>query len=194
MGFLKTTLLGGAVVVVPAYLAVLLVMKALLSLRPLVMPVVGMLPPGLLHPTLAAAILMVGGCFVAGVLLRTGVGRALGRMMERSVLLKIPGYGMLRSILRRLGGEQEENLAVALVEQEEGCLVPAFVVERLPNDHYTVFIPSVPTPAVGAVQIVPGSRVRIVDVPMAQAIKSLTQWGTGAGALLSATKPPAAKT
>ena len=53
--------------------------------------------------------------------------------------------------------------AVALVEMGDG-LVMAFVVERHDDGAFTVFVPSVPTPAAGAVFIVPKERVHLVDV------------------------------
>jgi hypothetical protein len=72
-----------------------------------------------------------------------------------------------------------------LVEIEE-ALVPGFVVEELPDGQYTVFIPSVTTPAAGTVYIMEPHRVHIVDVPFPQALRCVAQWGVGSSVLLAA--------
>ncbi|HEY3186986.1 MAG TPA: hypothetical protein VGJ70_05905, partial [Solirubrobacteraceae bacterium] len=63
-----------------------------------------------------------------------------------------------------------------------------FVVEEHPDGRYTVFVPAVPTPAVGAVYIMDRRRVHLLDVPFAHAVRSITQWGAGSGELLRAVK------
>lgn len=68
---------------------------------------------------------------------------------------------------------------------EEG-LVPAFLVEEHEDGSYTVFVPAVPTPTVGAVYILPRARVHPVDVPFGKAVKCVTRWGAGSGELLRA--------
>ncbi len=67
-----------------------------------------------------------------------------------------------------------------------GALVPGFVIEELPDGRYTVFVPSVPTPLAGAVYVLDRARVHPVDVPFTEAIKVVTRWGLGAGALVQA--------
>jgi uncharacterized membrane protein len=74
---------------------------------------------------------------------------------------------------------------VALVEIED-ALVPAFVVEEHADGQYTVFVPSVPTPAAGTVYILARSRVHLIDVPFTQGVSVISKWGAGAGALLDA--------
>ena len=41
----------------------------------------------------------------------------------------------------------------------------------------------VPTPAAGALFILPKERVHIIDVPFTQAVKVISKWGVGAGLL-----------
>jgi hypothetical protein len=67
---------------------------------------------------------------------------------------------------------------VALVEIED-ALVPAFIVEEHDDGAYTVFVPSVPTPAAGAIYILPRERVHQVDVSFARAAAVITKWGAG---------------
>jgi uncharacterized membrane protein len=69
--------------------------------------------------------------------------------------------------------------AVALVEVGDRLAI-AFIVENHDDGAYTVFVPSVPTLAAGAVFIVPKERVHIVDVPFARAVSVVSKWGAGA--------------
>jgi uncharacterized membrane protein len=62
-----------------------------------------------------------------------------------------------------------------------------FVVERHDDGAFTVFIPSVPTPAAGAVFIVPKERVHLVDVSFAKAASVVSKWSAGERDLRTAT-------
>ena len=90
--FLKATLLGGVIFVLPAWLAVLLVAKALTKLQVLVKPVSTHLPESVGHPRLLAVILLLALCFVIGLIIQTAIGAQVKRMVERRVLEKLPGY------------------------------------------------------------------------------------------------------
>ena len=61
----------------------------------------------------------------------------------------------------------------------EDALVPAFIVEEHDDGAYTVFVPSVPTPAAGAIYILPRERVHQVDISFARAAAVITKWGAG---------------
>ena len=109
------------------------------------------------------------------------VGNRADRLLER-----IPGYTLMRNLGKRFSGEADGvSFATALVEIED-ALVPAFIVEEHADSSFTVFVPSVPTPAAGAVYVLPKERVHRVDVPMSTAVRCITQWGAGTGELLKA--------
>jgi hypothetical protein len=80
------------------------------------------------------------------------------------------------------GDEREGAFRPALVELEE-ALSPGFIIEELDDGRYTVLVPSVPTPAAGALFILPRERVHPVNVPFTQAVKVISKWGAGAGEL-----------
>ena len=146
LAFLKTTLLGGLIVVLPAWLAVLLVLKALGHLEIFVKPVSSHLPQSIAHPRVIAILVLIGLCFLVGAAIQTAIGRKVERAAERAVLEKIPGYTVLRSLASRLSDQAEAaSFQPALVEIEE-ALAPGFIVEQHSGNRTTVFIPSVPLP------------------------------------------------
>lgn len=182
--FIKTTLLGGLVVLLPVYLAVLLLLKSAQLVLKLLGPVINNLPGDYQAPM--AILIVVAVCFLIGLIVRTQLGRAAAGAVERNVLERIPGYTLLRDVSHRLGGlDDASSFAVALVEIEE-ALTPAFIVEEHADGRYTVFVPSVPTPAAGALYILTPERVHRVDVPFATAIACISRWGSGTSALLAA--------
>jgi uncharacterized membrane protein len=180
---LKTTLIGGLLVVLPIYLSILLLAKTLGGVLALLSPVTAAIPAGAQFRQAVAILIVLAVCLVVGLLVRTGVGMRARDAFERSVLEKIPGYTLVRGLAKRVSGDQSEGtFRPALVELED-ALSPAFIIEELDDGRYTVLVPSVPTPAAGALFILPRERVHPVDVPFTQAVKVITKWGVGAGAL-----------
>src|SRR4029078_5565 len=109
--FLKTTLIGGLLIVVPAYLAVLLLAKALGGLVTLLAPVVALLPEAVHnYRRIVAVALVVLLCFMLGLIARTGVGQRAIALFERHVLERMPGFAMLRSVVRRVSGDSDDSL------------------------------------------------------------------------------------
>jgi len=185
-GVLKTTLLGGVIVVLPAWLAVLLVLKALGHLEIFVKPVSSHLPHSIAHPRVIGILVLIGLCFLVGALIQTAIGRNAERAAERAVLEKIPGYTVLRSLASRISDHAESaSFQPALVEFEE-ALVPGFIVERHSGNRSTVFIPSVPTPMAGAVYIIDNNRVHPLDLPAISVMQCISKWGGGSDKLLAA--------
>ena len=180
---IKTTLIGGLLVVLPIYLSVLLLAKTVGGLLSLLSPVTAAIPADARFRQVIAILIVVAVCLVVGLLVRTGLGQRVKNAFERSVLEKIPGYTLVRGLTKRVSGDQSDvAFRPALVELED-ALSPAFIIEELEDGRYTVLVPSVPTPAAGALFILPRERVHPVDVPFTQAVKVISKWGVGAGAM-----------
>ena len=184
--FLANTLVGGLLIVLPIYLAVLVLLKGMRSVAALMRPLTVLLPEWLPAERLLSLGLVLGACFLIGITVRTRAGRILRERMERSLFEKIPGYALFRSLSQQLAGQgRESTWKPALVEIEE-ALVPAFIIEELEDGRFTVFVPSVPTPLAGAVYILVRERVHALDVPFTQAISSISHWGSGSKDLVAA--------
>jgi uncharacterized membrane protein len=184
--FSKTTLIGGLLIILPIYIAVLLLAKTVKGLLGLLQPVAERVPASVEFREIVAIVLLVCVCFVVGLIVRTGPGLRAKNACERAVLERLPGYTFLRGLAKRLAGNSEEQtLQPALVEIED-ALVPALIVEELEDGSYTVLVPSAPTPMAGSVYILPRGRVHPVDIPFAKAIGVFSKWGMGAGEFLNA--------
>jgi uncharacterized membrane protein len=179
----KTTLIGGLLVVLPIYLSILLLLKTLAAIFALLSPVTAAIPAGAQFRQVIAILIVLAVCLIAGIVVRTRPGRRAKRILERSVLSKIPGYSLVQGLTERVSGEEKEGAFQPALVEIEDALSPGFIIEELEDGRYTVLVPSVPTPAAGALFILPKERVHPLDVPFTQAVKVISKWGAGAGAM-----------
>jgi uncharacterized membrane protein len=187
--FVIEALVSGALLALPVYLAVLLMLRALKSLAALVRPLARLVPA--LVPTAAAEyVLALLGvvliCFALGVAVRTKLGRAARDRIESSILHKIPGYTVVRGLTQQLAGQGHETAWKPALVEMGSSLQCAFIIEEIPDGRYTVFVPTAPSPVRGAVHVVRRERVHPVDVSFAQTFQALSRWGGGVSALVAA--------
>jgi uncharacterized membrane protein len=184
--FVINAVVGGIFVVVPVYLAVLLLLKGMQSVASLVRPIAALVPDTVPAETLLSLLLVLFVCFLVGAAIRTRAGRRVRERLEVVFFERLPGYGLLRSLTQRLAGNSNENAWQPALAELEDALVPAFIIEALDDGRLTVFVPSIPTPLAGAVYILAPERVHIVDIPFSDAIKSISRWGSGSRDLVAA--------
>jgi uncharacterized membrane protein len=183
--FVISAVVGGLLVVVPIYLAVVLLIKAMQTVAGVVRPVATLLPDWLPVENLLSLLVVLIGCFLVGVVVRTPAGRAARERIEAAFFGRIPGYAVFRSLTQRLAGTTRETAWKPALVEIEDALVPAFIIEEHPDGRYTVFVPSVPTPFAGAVYILSRARVHAVDVPFTHAVRVISQWGAGSMELVA---------
>jgi uncharacterized membrane protein len=191
--FTKTTLIGGVLVIIPVYLSLLLLLKAFAAVVGLVAPITEGLPVTLPFRELVAILVLIGVCFISGIAVRTGPGLRAKNAVERSLLEKIPGYALIRGLAGRIVGRTDEATFTVVLAEIEEALVPAFLVEDCGDGQCAIFVPSVPTPAAGAIYIIANERVHPVDVPFTQAVSVISKWGAGSKELLAGMKRAAQK-
>ncbi len=189
--FVVNAVVGGLLVLLPIYLAVLVLLKGMQSVVGVLRPIAALLPDWLPGENFWSLVIVLIICFAVGAAVRTRVGRLVRERMEMSFFGRLPGYGLFRSLTQRLAGESDEKVWQPVLAEIEDALVPAFIVEELDDGRFTVFVPSVPTPFAGAVYILSRERVHLVDVPFTEAIKSVSRWGSGSKDLVAAIRKQA---
>jgi uncharacterized membrane protein len=184
--FLVNALVGGLLIVVPIYLAVLLLLKGMKTVVGLVRPMALLLPDWFPAEKALSLLLVLMVCFVIGLAVRTRAGQAVRERVERAFFDRIPGYALIRSLTQRVAGDDRENAWKPALAEIEEALVPAFIIEELEGGRCTVFVPSIPTPLAGAVYILDSKRVHPLDVRFTEALKVVSRWGSGAKGLVAA--------
>jgi uncharacterized membrane protein len=182
-------LVTGLLIVIPIYLAVLLLLKGMKSLAALVRPLASLLPEWLPAENVLSLLLILVACLLIGLAMRTAAGRAARSRIEKSLFERIPGYALIRSLTQRMAGTSQETAWKPALVEIEDALVPAFIIEEIDDARLAVFVPSVPTPLAGAVYIIDRERVHPVDVPFTQAASAVARWGSGSKELVAAMGP-----
>ena len=103
--FVAKAVLAGLLVVVPIYLAVLVLLKGMKSVGQLVRPFARLLPDWFPAEQAMSLLLVLMICFLIGVAVRTRAGRVVRERMEKGFFQRIPGYALFRSLTQRLAGE-----------------------------------------------------------------------------------------
>jgi len=184
--FVKMTLVGGLLIVLPLWVSLLLLLKAIKGAMAVLAPIAKLVPQKFVHDDVIALCLLVLICFVVGLVVRTELGKRIGDWLEEHLLGRLPGFSIIRSMIGQFAGEKDaQSFQPALVEIEE-ALVPAFIIEKHVDGQFTVFVSSSPTPMAGAIYILQPERVHPVDVPLRKAMVCVTKWGTGAAEMRAA--------
>jgi uncharacterized membrane protein len=186
--FILQAVVTGALIVAPLYLALLLLLKAAQALGTLVRPFSRLLPEWLPAEQLLSVLLVLLLLFAIGAAVRTKRGRAIGERLEKSLFQRIPGYALVRSFTQQLAQQSDDDAWKPALVEIEDALVPGFIIEEVEGGRYTVFVPSVPTPLAGAVYVLDRQRVHPLKVSFTQAVRTISQWGSGSKELVAAMK------
>ena len=202
--FVRTSLLGGLVVLLP--IGVLLIVFDWIFdairgvLRPVITPyknsLIGTGLPGLrvswiadALATVSALALIVALCFFVGVIVRTAVGRWFHNKIEDYVLKLAPGYNLVKeTVLQFFGDKPSPFRSVAFVRLfggESPTMVTAFITERHANGWFTVFVPTGPNPTSGQIFHVPGELVTELRQPVEDVMRSVISCGAGSDKLMA---------
>lgn len=186
--YLTSAVVRGALILLPVYLAVVVLLSAMQSLAGVMAPIAAMLPEWVPGDALLSLLIVLLACLVVGAAALTAPGRALRERLEHALFARLPGYRLFRSVTRRLAGEDEGYAWKPALLETDDALVPAFIVEEIDAQRVAVFVPSSPTPFAGQVYILARERVHPLEVTFKQAIQTVTGWGAGSKALVAAMK------
>jgi uncharacterized membrane protein len=188
--FIKATLIGGLLFLLPLVLVVMLGAKAFAVIRSVTDPIADLLNLhrllGVYASHLLAWIVLTLLCFIAGLFARTTVARSFMRWLETWVLSMLPGYRLMATLtgdanLTRDRGEAKPEAVLARIEDAWQF---ALVVERIGATHVVVYVPGAPSATSGSVYVMDVDRVRPVNAPLSEVMKSLKGLGVGTAALL----------
>jgi uncharacterized membrane protein len=191
--FFKTTVLGGFFVVLPIVVLLILIDQMVAMLDGLIEPIaelfsvetVGGVEIALVLSVLAILLL----CFIAGLVVRTGLGSSIVHRIEGSVLNRIPGYELLKNLTQRFSTTEATRAVVLARIHAEDAWCFAFVADELEDGRVVVFVPMAPTPTMGAIYVLPRENVREIAAGTGETMNCLMQWGIGAKDLVREVAP-----
>jgi len=188
MNFLKTTIIGGLVFLVPVVVIVLVVGQAVDVMLLVAEPMAELIPIDYVGGIALANVLAGGGllllCFLAGLISRATAVRRWVEKAESALLMRIPGYTFIKGVTSSLADARNAHLKPVLVSLPGGARV-ALQVEPVGTNQVVVYFPGSPNPMSGFVQIVPAAAVEPIDEPMMAVFDHAEQLGRGTGVMLS---------
>lgn len=183
--FLKTTLIGGLVVVLPVWLVGFVLIRGLGQIKSTIEPLTNNVTDAFAPPIAIAALVLLFSCFVIGLLIQTASGSRLIDAVERQLADRLPGYGLFRGLtLGAMGGGAGHAVKPALVGSDDN-LAFGIIIERA-NGFSTIFIPTAPSATSGSVHIMRDSNVRPLEIPLRKVLSSMSHYGEGAISLAGA--------
>jgi uncharacterized membrane protein len=186
--FIKQTVIGGVVFLVPIVLVVLLLKRAFQMVRPPVDAIAHQIPGwqvfGLATAEILTLVLLVAFCFFAGLLATTRLARRSVQALESAVLTKVPGYELMKAAGENLVGLENNRTRNVVLARVEDSWQLGMLVEEIDEQHAAVLIPNVPSPWSGSLYIMTRDRFRHLDITVAEGIDCLKRGGLGSRELL----------
>ena len=180
--FVKSTVLGGLVILVPLVVLGAIVVWAFGVAHKVITPVFEWLPDHSVSGVSLAAVFAIGclvaGCFLAGLLAETAIFRRLGDRLERLALL-VPGYALMKNVGANVVGIEGKHPAKTVLVRFDASWQLGFLMDTLNDGRHVVFIPGVPRALLGTLHILAADRVQALAMPVADALDALARLGVG---------------
>ena len=196
--FFRTTLLGGVIVILPTIILIFAFKWLFGMVADGIRPLTNLVVNNLTLPdqydefiaTLIVLSVIILGCFVVGLFVKTRLGHWIYEGFENGLLSKAPGYKMIKETLNQFLGKKESPFSsVALVQIfENETKVTAFITDRHTDGTITVFVPTGPNPTSGFIYHLNEQYVHPVDISVEEAMRSVISCGLGSGKLMKGLK------
>jgi len=182
--FFKTTIVGGLFVMLPVLLLYLLFGEILDLVVVLATPIADLLPKGALDdselPVITALILIIGVSFILGIVMRSEIGRRLGRWLENLLFGRLALYNVLKRLTTSFTSiDKDRAFRPALVNAGNGSHELAYMVEDHGDGNATILLPRAPAALTGPVKVVPRTQIELLNISLGDFSMVLSHWGIG---------------
>ena len=184
--FVKATLVGGIVFLLPFGIIAVVVGKLYVISRGIAKTLHSRLFPD--YEQTALLFLMAVGillliAFLAGAFALTSPGKRMFIWLEEAVLSRLPVYTIFRQMVVDMGGGTQrlsggEEIRVVRVDFDDQSQI-GFVVDDPGREEIAVFLPGAPTAISGSVAIVGRERVRETVLAPPEVVAVMRRMGAG---------------
>ncbi|MGI9483985.1 MAG: DUF502 domain-containing protein [Hyphomicrobiales bacterium] len=188
--FIKTTVFGGIVFLVPLVILVVLIGKALAFSRKFATPLANVIPFGpvgdIIIVNLVGLALIILVCFLGGLLAKSARVARWVSTLEENFLAKIPVYSVIKgTVSSTIQPDEMEGMKPVLAHLDD-CSQVGFEIERVAGGKVAVFLPGAPDAMSGSVCYFTEDRVTSVDTTILSAIRVMKGFGKGSDSQLNA--------
>lgn len=188
--FLKTTILGGSLVVLPIILLILVFQWFYEfvsgSIKPITLLLVQTARMQEFTASILALVIIIMIFFFVGLMIKTRLGKYSYEYAEKMFLFKLPFYKTIKETTLQLVGSRKTLFKqVALVNIfGNDTLVTGFITDEHEDGSFTVFIPSGPAPTAGFIYHLKNEHVHKINYPIDKAMKTIFSLGSGSQEML----------
>ena len=199
--FLKTSLLGGVVVILPVAILVSVTVWVFELIASWIQPITNIVIKDTQTNEFIAEsfviILIMATCFFVGVLVRTRLGGFFYNQVETRILRLAPGYSMIKETVMQLFGSRKDSPFSSVALAQIFCnstMATCFITDTHEDGSYTVFVPTGPNPTSGLIYHLEEKYVHPVSIPVQDAMRSIISCGAGSRKLMEQYCPEISRT
>ena len=185
---IKRVLNGIILFLLPVFLLLFILGKAISVVQKLILPVKKYLPAervfgvGLL--TLISLVLILLICYLAGMLIERKRVKWLITKLEDNILVFIPGYSMIKAQTNEMLSEASAHWQPVLIG-EDGDWKMGVLVDQQADGLCMIFFPEPPDAKSGEMKLVHESKLKKLDMPVSKMIRIIRKYGKSEGAFYS---------
>jgi uncharacterized membrane protein len=187
--FLKTTLIGGIVFLVPLVVLAAIVGQAVAIAYTTLVPLAEYLPVRTVGGVALLTLLAIGAvvmlCFFAGLLARTTLARRGVEWLEQTFLAPIPGYLFMKHMRQNMLGIRPGRQYEPVLARIAGAWQIGFLLARTDDARVAVFVPGAPNAWTGQMYFLAEDGVERLEVEASKALYCIESLGDGAREMLA---------
>ncbi len=183
--FIKSTIIGGIFFLIPLTAVVLIADKLVELMRgvadrlPHLLPL--KTPIGTVLLILIALLVILGICFLAGVLAQGSYFKKVRDSLDAALSALIPSFSFIKAFGDNIQSSEQyaEGFIPVLVQFDDYSQI-AFEIERDPDGgKIALYLPGAPSPWSGTVAYVAPERVRRLSMSLKEALTNIRTLGSG---------------
>jgi uncharacterized membrane protein len=187
--FILTTVLGGVLFLIPFVVVVALLGKGFMIMHAMAEKVHMFFPwdsvVGLPIVKVLTVLLLVGTCFISGLVAKSSWGRNIQNRIDDLLLQFVPGYAWIKGMTSSVNVEEADVLFKPVWIRFDDQYQVGFEVERCEGDLVAVFLPGAPDPRTGTLTYVTSDRVDYLTSSFYDVVKSFRKLGVDSAARIS---------
>ena len=181
--FLRTTLIGGLIFLIPFVFIVAILGKAVNIMIVFAKPLESLIPfetiGGIAVINILAILIMILLCFLAGLFSKSTAGKRAFNSLDSKLLTLLPGYAFVKGFAGTVKEDDEGSVLNPVFAKLDDQTLMGFEVERMENGLVAVYFPGCPNTWSGTVAYMTEDRVERLNIDFASANKVLRTLGRG---------------
>ena len=187
--FMRTTLLGGVIFLIPLVFVVVVLGKAIGIMQSVAIPLGKMIPvesvAGIAIVPILTTVILLLSCLIAGLLAQSSGGRKIYKKLDTVLLQMIPGYAWAKGMTGGIRDEDADQVLKPVLVRFDDQSQLAFEVDRSVDGWVAIYVPGAPEARSGTVSYVTSDRVQPINVGVNAVTKICKNLGRGSTALLA---------